>query len=161
MLFDQEYLATHGDWDPDQPYGYAPHGVHLIAATADGIVGHVGWAKRAITVGGEAVTIAGVGGVLVSPAGRGAHLGQRLMEAAHQSMLADPGIQFSYLGCDESVTAFYSSCGWHRISAPERWTNRDGEEIASPPGQPLFIRPVHDRADHWPTGEVDLKGRPW
>ncbi|OBA50208.1 GNAT family N-acetyltransferase [Kocuria sp. ICS0012] len=160
-LFDNEYLTTHGEWDPEQPYGYAPHDVHLIATAMGAVVGHVGWAKRVITVNGQEVTIAGVGGVLVSPAGRGHHLGQQLMEAARQSMLADPDIEFGFLGCAESVVPFYASSGWQRIRAPERWISRGGRAIASPAGHPLFILPVHGNAAEWPTGEVDLKGRSW
>lgn len=51
-LFDQEYLRDFGSWDPNQPYGYARHDFHVIARSADGIVGHVGWARRTIGVGG-------------------------------------------------------------------------------------------------------------
>lgn len=30
-LFDAEYLPSHGTWDPDLPYGYAGHDVHVMA----------------------------------------------------------------------------------------------------------------------------------
>ncbi len=160
-LFDHEYLADYGDWNPELPYGYAPHDLHLLANAGSTVVGHVGWAKRITTVGGQPVTVAGVGGVLVSPTVRGQQLGQRLMEAARVSMLDDPSIDYGYLGCDESVTSFYSSCGWQRISAPERWINRDGNVVDSPAGHPLFILPIHKTTDTWPTGRVDVNGRPW
>jgi aminoglycoside 2'-N-acetyltransferase I len=44
-LFDQEYLHDFGTWDPNQPYGYGPHDLHVIARSDDGVVGHVGWAS--------------------------------------------------------------------------------------------------------------------
>ena len=88
-------------------------------------------------------------------------IGQQLMEAARQSMLADPDIEFGFLGCAESVVPFYASSGWQRISAPERWISREGRAISSPAGHPLFLLPVHGNAAEWPTGEVDLKGRSW
>ena len=31
LLFGSEYLKEFGEWDPQQPYGYAPHDVHLMA----------------------------------------------------------------------------------------------------------------------------------
>lgn len=81
-LFDQEYSATHGPWDPGLPYGYAPHDVHHLARTEGSVVGHVGWARRVITVGDAEVTVAGVGGVLVAPHERGRGLAQTLMATA-------------------------------------------------------------------------------
>lgn len=40
-LFDRQYLADFGEWDPGQPYGYAPHDVHSIARAGTDIVGHM------------------------------------------------------------------------------------------------------------------------
>ncbi|WP_230854928.1 hypothetical protein [Arthrobacter terrae] len=60
-LFDRQYLADFGEWDPGQPYGYAPHDVHLIARAGTDIVGHVGWARRRIAAGSAEVDIAEVG----------------------------------------------------------------------------------------------------
>lgn len=70
-VFDAEYLADSGEWDPELPYGYASHDLHLIARADGEIVGHVGWGRRAISVGSSTVEIAGIGGVLVAgrPAG--------------------------------------------------------------------------------------------
>lgn len=71
LLFDSEYLGAFGAWDPEQPYGYAAHDVHIIARVGDRIVGHVGWARREISVGTEIVEVAGVGGVLIAKEMRG------------------------------------------------------------------------------------------
>lgn len=60
-LFDGEDAREFGDWDPEQPYGNAPHDIHVIARDHRGIVGHVGWARRTIVVGARHVVIAGVG----------------------------------------------------------------------------------------------------
>lgn len=70
-LFDSEYLDDFGEWDPEQPYGYAPHDVHVVARIDGRVVGHVGWACREVDIGLETVAIAGVGGVLVSDEERG------------------------------------------------------------------------------------------
>lgn len=78
-LFDAEYHQGFGEWDPGLPYGYAPHDLHVIARNEDEVVGHVGWARRAIDVGGRELAIAGVGGVLISDHTRGRRLGERLM----------------------------------------------------------------------------------
>lgn len=160
-LFDGEYRADFGEWDPDQPYGYAPHGVHVIARTDGRVVGHAGWARREIAVGEEAVAIAGVGGVLISEKVRGQRLGVDLMGRTVRSMRDHGGIAFGYLGCREDVVPFYTSCGWTRIFAGERSIGRAGEPVADPPGPPILILPVAAPLESWPTGDIDLGGRAW
>lgn len=160
-LFDAEYLDDFGEWDPDVPYGYAPHAVHIIAKCNGETVGHVGWARRTVGVGEHEVEIAGVGGVLISDAVRGEGVGSRLMDSAAKSMKAADGIAFGYLGCREEVVSFYASCGWTRISAPERSIDRSGRPSEDPPGQPLLILPIGDEIAAWPVGVVDLRGRAW
>jgi len=159
-LFDAEYRSEHGDWHPDQPYGYAPHDVHVIAGEGDAIVGHVGWARRIIGVGAQDVVIAGVGGVLIAENARGLRAGERLMRAAVASMRDARDIEFGYLGCREEVVPFYRSCGWTRVVAAERSLDRTGKPTEDPPGQPLLVYPV-DSSAVWPDGDIDLRGRAW
>lgn len=160
-LFDREYRALHGEWDPELPYGYARHDVHVLATEGDDVLGHVGWGRRTIAVGGRPVVVAGVGGVLVAPERRGAGLGALLMDTAVSTMRHEREIEFGYLGCDASVVPFYVSNGWRRIRVREVWVNRDGEEVVSPPGPPLLILPLGSPAEEWPPGDVDLRGRAW
>lgn len=160
-LFDAEYQAEFGEWDPDMPYGYAPHDVHVFAWRNGRVVGHVGWARRTVGVGGDEIEIAGVGGVLISDDVRGERVGSRLMGSVADSMKAAGSIAFGYLGCREEVVSFYISCGWTRISVGERSIDRSGRPIEDPPGQPLLVLPVEDEIAAWPVGAVDLRGRPW
>lgn len=60
-LFDAEYQVDFGEWNPDMPYGYAPHAVHIFAQRDGKVVGHVGWARRTVDVGDDEIEIAGVG----------------------------------------------------------------------------------------------------
>lgn len=152
-LFDDEY--------PDQPYGYAPHDLHVIVRVGNRIVGHAGWGRRAISVSGEDIVIAGVGGVLISEQARGQGLGAQLMGRAALSMRDHGGIAFGYLGCREDVVPFYAACGWRRIVAGERSVGRNEEPVADPPGQPLLILPVDASFQSWPHGYIDLRGRAW
>lgn len=160
-LFDAEYSAEFGAWDPDQPYGYAPHDHHLIARAGDEIVGHVGWARRTIGVGAAEVMVAGVGGVLISPRARGQRVGARLLTHAAASMTDAGGIEFGYLGCREEVVSFYESCGWRRISAVERSIDRTGRPAIQPPGPPILTLALGPNPRTWPAGSIDLRGRAW
>lgn len=160
-LFDAEYGQDFGGWDPELPYGYAPHDVHVLARQGRRIVGHVGWARRTIGVGTHEVVIAGVGGVLVSDDVRGQRCGERLMRRAVSTMSDAGGIDFGYLGCREEVVEFYRSCGWVRISAAERSIGRAGQAVFDPLGQPLLVRPIEASLASWPDGDIDLRGRAW
>ena len=159
-LFDAEYLASHGTWDPDLPYGYAGHDVHVLALRDREAHGHAGWARRAIQAGEVTVTVAGTGGVLVSPDARGVGLGRRIMDRVADSMRGTPDVEFGYLGCREEVAPFYESCGWQRISAAEQYIARDGRPTTQPPGPPLMVLPLRPGVS-WPDGPIDLRGRCW
>lgn len=160
QLFDSKYLKEFGEWDPQQPYGYASHDVHIMARIEGRVVGHVGWARREIAVGTETLAIAGVGGVLISGDARGMRLGEELMRCAEQSMRARGHLGFGYLGCREQVVPFYESCGWKRILAPEKSIGRDGEPVVDDPGPPILILPIAP-LELWPEGDIDLRGRAW
>lgn len=163
-LFDGEYLDSHGAWNPDQPYGYAAHDVHVMARADGRVLGHVGWALREITVGEEAVRVAGVGGVLISEEARGKRLGAELMRHAARSMHDRRGIAFGYLGCREDredIVPFYRVCGWVRIHAGERSLGRTGEPVVAPPGDPILILPIEAPLTAWPRGDIELHGRAW
>lgn len=43
QLFDSEYLKEFGEWDPQQPYGYASHDIHIMAQIEGCVVGHLGF----------------------------------------------------------------------------------------------------------------------
>lgn len=160
-LFDEEYLHEFGPWEPWQRYGYAPQDVRVLARSAGTIVGHAGWQRRSISVGDAEVTVAGVGGVLVSPNARGENIGRRLMKRVAESLLEAGDIEFGFLGCREQIVPFYLSCGWKRITASERSVGRDGTLATHPPGPPLLVLPVGRDVGTWPDGMIDLRGRAW
>ena len=159
-LFDAEYLPSHGTWDPDLPYGYAGHDVHVMALRDGAATGHAGWARRTVQVGDTTVTVAGTGGVLVSPRDRGMGLGGRIMDRLADSVRSGTDVEFGYLGCREEVVPFYESCGWQRIRAAERYIGCDGRPITQPPGPPLLVLPLRPGVT-WPDGSIDLRGRCW
>jgi aminoglycoside 2'-N-acetyltransferase I len=159
-LFDREYFAEYGAWDPDRPYGYSPADVHTLAFVDSALVGHVGFQVRTITVGGEELMVAGTGGVLVDEVARGSGLGRRLMRRAQESMWDDERSQFGYLGCREAVVPFYASAGWRRVRAVERHASmHDPRSTVVSSDGPLLIFPI--RGVDWPAGEIDLRGTPW
>lgn len=161
-LFDAEYLDEYGAWDPDQPYGYAPAELHVIAVTEGRIVGHVGTQRRLVGVGDRDVLVAGTGGVLVDPTSRGVGLATRLVHVAQEAMRTTAPADFGLLGCREAVVPFYLRAGWTRIRVAERGLSRlDGSATERPAGPPALIAAARSPLAEWPEGDIDLRGRPW
>ncbi len=161
-LFEREYAADLGPWNPDAPYGYSPADLHTMVFDDDELVAHVGHQLRTITVGGAPITVAGTGGVLVDAGWRGTGVGKRVMRHAQDAMQANPSISFGYLGCRDAVVAFYEATGWHRIHVVEHcesWSE-PGTTITAH-DSPILIYPVRSALQDWPQGEVDLLGTPW
>ena len=160
-LFDGEYLDHFGSWTPDCPYGYSPADIHVIASCDGVIIGHVGMQKRIITVGENNVTVAGIGGVLVHADWRGRGIGIKLMRAAQTTLRDKMAAEFGYLGCRPSIVGFYETAGWRRIHVTERSLSRlDGTTVTTNV-DPILICPGTRDVTDWPTGDVDLRGRPW
>lgn len=161
-LFDAEYSKAFGPWDPSGPYGYSPLDVHVVAAVGGSIVGHVGFQRRTITVGGRAVLVGGTGGVLIAPEHRGTGLGRRLLDRARDAMRDAPSVDFGYLGCREEVVGFYVASGWVRIRVDEHSVPR-AQHVSRlhPAGPPILIRSASRPVEEWPDGSVDLRGRAW
>ncbi|MBV7412268.1 GNAT family N-acetyltransferase [Dermabacteraceae bacterium TAE3-ERU27] len=161
-LFDAEYRADFGDWDPDGPYGYAPADWHVLAWLGRRLVGHVGFQRRVIEVGGVEVAVAGTGGMLVAPEARGCGVGKRLLFRAQRSMIKDAKLDFGYLGCRPAVVGFYESAGWVRIRAQESHTDRlDPALTVVNDSSPILICPALRPVTEWPNGDVDLRGGAW
>lgn len=122
------------------------------------ITGHVGIVRRAIRVGSNPLTIAGVQNLAVVPDRRKSGLGALLMIRA----LAEArrrGITFGLLFCVPGLTHFYASLGWERQDRAFYMDNENGVREFIPEkniGMTLSLGP-----DPFPPGEVDLQGRDW
>ncbi|MGQ4536111.1 GNAT family N-acetyltransferase [Dermabacteraceae bacterium P13264] len=161
-LFDAEYRADFGEWDPDGPYGYAPADWHVLAWDGGCLVGHVGFQRRVIEIGGAEVTVAGTGGMLVASEARGSGLGRRLLLRAQLAMTEDAEADFGYLGCRPAVVGFYESAGWVRIRARESHTDRlDPTRTVVNDSSPILICPALRPVTDWPSGDIDLRGGAW
>lgn len=163
-LFDREYRAEHGEWNPDRPYGYSPADVHTVLFHGSTAIAHVGFQRCFIRVGAHEVAVAGTGGVLVHPDWRSDGLGRRVMAHAQQVMRDDDRVDFGYLGCREEVASFYERTGWSRVDAVERHVSMiDTNVTVTSSAGPILIFTAGSGAgaDRWPQGDIDLRGTPW
>jgi aminoglycoside 2'-N-acetyltransferase I len=163
-LFNSEYRETHGEWDPDRPYGYSPADVHTVIFHDSMAVAHVGFQRRLIRVGAREIRVAGTGGVLVHPDWRSDGAGRRVMAHAQQAMRDDDRVDFGYLGCREEVAPFYERTGWSRVNAVERHVSMiDANVTVTSSAGPILVFAAGSGAGAgpWPQGDIDLRGTPW
>ncbi|HFI0790256.1 TPA: GNAT family N-acetyltransferase [Streptococcus suis] len=159
-LFDREYRDGYGEWNLKQPYGYAPQDYHLLAYQGEDLVGHMGSQVRTISVGAEESLIAGIGGVLIAPEFRGKGLGRAMMTRLLEENTQTLAVDFSYLGCREEVVPYYEACGFYRMERLERSINR----LTNMSQEELSIVMIASGQKNWrnfPSGRIDLHGRPW
>jgi predicted N-acetyltransferase YhbS len=135
--------SDHDDW-------------HVLVWEGTEIVTHVEIVERTAMVGGRAVRLGGIGGVVTRPAWRKKGLAETAMQAA-RDFLHDPlGVAFGLLVCGEELIPYYSRLGWQLLGIP-MWIEQSRGRISFP--GPIMVLPVCEQ--DWPEGEIDLKGKPW
>lgn len=161
-LFDNEYAALYGAWNQTQPYGYSPAELHVLAVKDGQVVGNIGMQRRQISVGNQEVTIAGTGGMLISPSYRKYGLGRKLLSALQEASRTIAPVDYGYLGCREDVVPFYEASGYTRIVATERFVSDDDQiTVIQHTGSPIMICSGTKAVKEWPTGTIDIRGTAW
>lgn len=111
---------------------------------------------RTIDVGGQAVRVGGVGGVMTLPHLRGQGLGKAVMgETARvicEVLACDAGMLF----CSDENVPFYAQLGWQPLQAPVTHYQQ-GRSFTFDSN--AMVRPCAGFA--WPAGAVDVRGTLW
>jgi aminoglycoside 2'-N-acetyltransferase I len=161
VLFDGEYAAEWGPWNPKRGYGYAAGELHALARRGGQLLGYAASARRFVGVGAKEVVIAGTGGVLTRKDVRGMGIGRQVLAALQDASRSAAPADFGFLGCREEAVPFYQSCGYVRIhSLVLDVSPRDAMTVAKGHG-PTMICPGIRPVDAWPEGTIDLRGLPW
>jgi hypothetical protein len=140
----------------DAGYRWRPKDYHFVTEEGGRVVSHVGVIKTSVGVGGRAVTVGGVGGVVTIPEAQGRRHVHAAMLQATEFICHELGAEFGMLFCLPRLAPFYARQGWQMVE--------DEVEIEQPAGRVLWpyhvmVRPCGDRA--WPAGKVEVGGLPW
>ncbi|MBZ9713216.1 GNAT family N-acetyltransferase [Deinococcus multiflagellatus] len=134
---------------------------HLWLAGPDGRpAAQLGCGRRVAEVGGQALTLMGVGGVATHPAVQGQGLGRQLLGELAAFLRAQALADFAFLQCREEVAPFYERSGLSRVPNPAHFLDPDEGEWVTNAG-PTLILPVRRALGDWPPGTVGLRGLPW
>lgn len=134
---------------------WRPKDVHFLMEIDDETVSHVGVLKHEISVGGQLVTVGGVGGVVTIPAYQKNGYARELMLHAVEFFKKWP-VEAGLLFCLQRRVPYYESQGWQVIGRPVM-VEQPSAEILSP--LKVMVLPLSKA--NWPDGEVQLKSFPW
>ena len=133
-----------------------PPGWYVLAKHEEKLVGSLEVFERSISVGGESLTVGGIGGVLTNPEWRGRGVARAMLKRSEEFLKDELGVDFGLLICGEKVAPVYAKCGWFPVAGPTTFQQPHGAVVYR---QLTMILPCNGR--QWPGGEIDLCGLPW
>ena len=123
------------------------------------LVSHIGIVDRTVRVGGQSLSIAGIGGVATHPQFRRRGFTGMLLQTALEQMRqrgSGNSYDFAMLFCSDPMLPYYTKRGFSEVPNPVhileagRWILFEDHRMVLP----LSGKP-------WPEGEVDVSGRSW
>jgi GNAT superfamily N-acetyltransferase len=128
-----------------------------ILGNLDGVlVSYIGILRRVIRVGGEDITVGGIGGVATHPAWRRRGYAHALLKAAAEFMQKEGDIDFTMLFCSCEMIPYYQKSGYRLVKNPLYITQSSGRLRFD---DNYMVLPVSGKP--WPEGEIDISGPPW
>lgn len=137
-------------------YKWAPAEWYAAAHIAGELAGTLLVVTRRIDVGGESVSVAGIGGVVTKSQYRKKGVASAMMHSAAELMRDRLNVEFGFLICREQIAPVYEKAGWIRVSGPTRFWQPSG--VTTYPNETMILRLGRRE---WPGGAIDLRGLPW
>lgn len=140
----------------DLQYRWRPKELHFFLEEDGRLSSHVGLLRHAVSVGGRAVTVAGVGGVVTVPEAQGRGHAQRGMRHVAEFFCREWGVESGLLFCRDALVPFYRRLGWQVVEDPVEIEQADGPVVSA---INVMVLPCDGR--EWPGGRVRLESFPW
>ncbi len=141
-----------------QPWGlqWRPKDLRFVLYHEGNPLSHAGILKHTVSVDGEEVSVAGLGGVVTVPEARGKGFARqvvhRAMSFAESEWTVDAGLLF----CRPPMVSYYEALGWQMVESAVIIDQPNGK-IPSP----LAVMVLLFRRILWPAGLVELQSLPW
>lgn len=119
-------------------------------------VSHAGILKHTVSINGEAVSVAGLGGVVTVPEARDKGFARQAVQQAMTFAKSEWAVDAGLLFCRPQMVPYYEATGWEIVESPVL-IEQPGGTIPSP--LPVMVLPF-DGTD-WPAGLVELQSLPW
>jgi len=120
------------------------------------LVSQLGVVDRTIYIGGQSLSIAGIGGVATHPDFQRRGFAAIVLQAAAEQMRRLGGYDFAMLYCNPKLIPYYAKSGYRQalnliyiLQYGQRVLFNDHQMVLPLSGKP------------WPEGDVDVNGPPW
>ncbi|MDT5262622.1 MAG: hypothetical protein QOC61_1626 [Acidobacteriota bacterium] len=140
----------------DVNYRWRPKDWHFITEEDGRAVSHVGMLKTEVSVGGRALTVGGIGGVVTIPEAQGRQYVHVAMRRATEFMCAEMRVESGMLFCLQRLTPFYARQGWRLIEEEVEFEQPTGKVV-----WPYHVMVLPCGEHVWPAGRVEVAGLPW
>jgi hypothetical protein len=139
-----------------EPQEWAEPSWHVFLLSTGQPVCHVSITLRTIRVGGCAVAVAGIGGVMTPREWQGNGFARMAMQQVNDFLISKLKVDFGLLTCFRHLLPMYEKLGWRITRAPYYFEQSKGR-------QRWLYEVMHYpcRGQPWPPGEIDLRGLPW
>jgi GNAT superfamily N-acetyltransferase len=136
---------------------WRPKELHFVVEAAGRPVSHVGLLRHTVAVGGRAVLVGGIGGVITRGDAQGSGYASLALERAATFMRDELDVEFGFLFCRDPLVPFYERHGWHLLAAPVTVSQAEDPPLVMPLNS--MVLPFAGR--RWPQGPVSLESMPW
>jgi GNAT superfamily N-acetyltransferase len=120
------------------------------------LVSHAGILRHSISVNGESILVAGLGGVVTVPGSQRRGFARQLVQHAMKHAETEWEVEAGLLFCRAEMIPYYSALGWQVVESPVMIEQPNGK-IASP--LPVMVLPFREL--RWPPGTIELGSLPW
>lgn len=120
------------------------------------LVSHVAILQHPVSVNGQTIQVAGLGGVVTVPDAQRKGFAPQLVERAMKHAETEWQVEAGLLFCRPQMIQYYAAMGWQSVESQVMIDQPNGK-IASP--LPVMVLPFRDFA--WPAGTIELNSLPW
>jgi predicted acetyltransferase len=120
------------------------------------LVSLIGVLNRTISVAGQSLVIAGIGGVATHPDFQRRGFAASLLQAAAGQMRRLGGYDFAMLYCSPEKIPYYAKSGFRQV-LNRIYILQHGQRVLFEDHQ--MVLPLSGKP--WPDGDVDVNGPPW
>ena len=130
--------------------------LHFLVYDKGELVSHAGILKHIVSVNGEPVLVAGLGGVVTVPEAQRQGLARQAVQHAMRHAESEWKVEAGLLFCRSTMVHYYEALGWQLVKAPVM-IEQPGGNIPSP----LHVMVLPFGQMTWPSGVVELQSLPW
>jgi len=140
------------------PFQFGGHSDWRVLVRENGqVVSTVGILERPVLVGGRALVVAGIAGVMTAAGYQGRGHASAAMRQAAVFLTTERGMTFALLVCWPSRVAFYQRLGW-RVHPGQVLCEQPGGRVTI---ELMQVMVLDGNRCPLPNARIDLQGFPW